>query len=127
SGHERNAAFRSLASSGMFGIGLPNPITMLRLLFDPSKGLFIFSPVLIVALFAIPRAWRRLDRAQFWSLVLVPASLLILYSGYPNWHGGWTVGARYLVCRLPLVKYIVTMFDEQPLLLGWSCVAVITT
>ena len=131
SGNERNAAFRAMASAGLFGIGLPNPMTFVRLLFDPSKGLFVFSPVLVLALFAIPRAYRRLDRAQFWSLVLVPASLLVLYSGYPNWHGGWTVGARYLVPALPFLALLLTFFDEQPrvepLLLGWSALAVITT
>jgi hypothetical protein len=131
SGNERNAAFRSLASSGMFGIGIPNPLIMLRLLFDPSKGLFVFSPILILALFAIPRAWRRLERAQFWALILPPLSLLFLYSGYPNWHGGWTVGARYLVPALPFIVFLLTLFDEQPviepILIGWSAVAVITT
>lgn len=131
SGHERSEAFRVLASSGLFGIGVPNPLTFLRLLFDPSKGLFVFSPVLLLAVIAVSRAWQRLERAQFLAFTLAPLSLLILYSGYPNWHGGWTVGARYLVPAIPFIVLMLTVAEERPRLesafIGWSAVAVITT
>src|SRR5207237_486594 len=56
SGNERNPEFRELAGHGVFGIGLPKLDTLLHLLVDPSKGLLIFSPVLLVGLFAMRRA-----------------------------------------------------------------------
>ncbi|HXH40751.1 MAG TPA: hypothetical protein VNN08_19120, partial [Thermoanaerobaculia bacterium] len=105
SGNERNAQFRSMAREGVFGIGLPQPSTLLRLLFDPSRGLFVFAPILLVALFALPRAWRGLPREAFLALVLVPAALILFYSGYPNWHGGWSVGPRYLVPAIPFLLF----------------------
>jgi hypothetical protein len=105
SGNERNAQFRAMAREGLFGISLPQPSTLLRLLFDPSRGLFIFAPILLVALVALPRAWRALPRDAFLALVLVPAALIVFYSGYPNWHGGWSVGPRYLVPAIPFLLF----------------------
>ena len=35
---------------GFLGIGLPRPVTLLRLLFSPSRGLFFIMPVLLMAL-----------------------------------------------------------------------------
>src|SRR5262249_29791188 len=103
SAHERDAAFRAMAGHGLFGVELPSPVTLARLLFDPSKGLLLFSPIIVLALFVLPRARRAMSAAQFGSLVAVPAALILLYAGYPNWHGGWTVGVRYLVPALPFL------------------------
>jgi len=105
SGSERNAQFRSLAQQGVFGIGLPQPSTLLHLLFDPSRGLFVFAPILLVAVIALPKASRALPREAFLALVLVPAALIVFYSGYPNWHGGWSVGPRYLVPAIPFLLF----------------------
>ncbi len=105
SGHERNVQFRSLARQGLFGIGLPEPGTLLRLLFDPARGLFVFAPILLVALAGLIRLRRVLPSDAFLALLLVPAALLLFYSGYPNWHGGWSVGPRYLVPAIPFLLF----------------------
>jgi MFS family permease len=126
SGAERNAQFREMASSGLFGIGLPDPVILAKLLFDPSKGLLLFSPILALAFLG----GRKLPREQRLPLILVPLSLLLLYAGYPNWHGGWTVGARYLVPALPFLVFLLATAKESKLeliLLGWSAAAVVTT
>jgi hypothetical protein len=114
SGNERNAQFRSMAREGVFGIGLPDPATLLRLLFDPARGLFVFAPILIVALIALPRARKALAAEGFLALVLVPVAMIIFYSGYPNWHGGWSVGPRYLVPAIPFLLF--------PLIFGVSSI-----
>lgn len=130
SGHERSAEFRAMAKSGVFGIGLPKPEILFHLLFDPSKGLFVFSPLLL----AVPFAWRAmrasLTTRQLGSLVAVPASIVLLYSGYPNWHGGWTAGARYLVVALPFLAFPLLYLRGSRLLsaaLGWSVAACTVT
>jgi hypothetical protein len=127
SSFERATEFRTLAQSGLWGIQFPSPMVAARLLFDPHKGLLIFSPVLVLAFAAIPEAWRRLDRPAFWALVLAPLSLLLLYAGYPNWHGGWTVGARYLVPTVPFLAYLLVRGRRRaadPYLLGASVLAI---
>jgi hypothetical protein len=103
SGHERAAQFQDLAKDPTFGIGLPSPAGLAGLLLGPSKGLLLFSPVLLLALPGFAEARRRLSREAFLALVLVPISILLLYAGYRNWHGGWTVGPRYLVSALPFL------------------------
>lgn len=130
SGHERSAEFREMAKAGVFGIGLPKPSILFHLLVDPSKGLFVFSPILL----AIPFAWRAcrasMSVRQFASLMAVPLSVILLYSGYPNWHGGWTVGARYLVAALPFLTVPLLFLEPSRLLsaaLGVSVAACVMT
>lgn len=120
SGNERFAEFRELASSGLFGIGMPSFTNLVSILFDPSRGLLVFSPFLVIGLLSLPRVYRELPRPAFMTLVLAPLSLLLLISGYPNWHGGWTVGMRYLVPVIPLM--VVPFLYSRP---GWGSSALI--
>jgi hypothetical protein len=105
SAHERLGEFRTLAGTGLFGVGLPSPGAFLGLLADPSKGLLVFSPFLVLWPRAFLVAGRVLSRPAAVSLGLVPAVLLLLFAGYPNWHGGFTVGPRYLVAALPFLLF----------------------
>ena len=130
SAFERAAAFRGLAAAGFFGIGLPSPSTLLRLLLDPSKGLLVFTPLFLLWPWAFPAARGRISRAGGIALALVPLSLLVLYAGYPNWHGGFTVGSRYLVAALPFLVFPLAFRQGGPLeagLAGASALACIGT
>lgn len=103
SGLEKDASFRELAKQGLFGIGLPRPSILGRLLLDPSKGLLVLSPLLLLLPSGLAAASRKLSPRAVVALVGVPAAILLTYGGYPNWHGGFTVGARYLVAALPFL------------------------
>lgn len=130
SGQERLAAFRNLATHGFFGIGWPSPRILALELLDPSKGLVVFSPFLLLVPIWLYQTRGHLSRPASVSLVLAPVSLLVLFAGYPNWHGGWTVGVRYLVPVLPLMVF--PMFfgkarRSESFLVGASVVAVMAT
>jgi lipid-A-disaccharide synthase-like uncharacterized protein len=130
SSFERSAVYNQLSRTGLWGVQLPSPWSAVRLLVDPSKGLLIFSPVLVLALIAIPAARQRLAPAAFWALTLAPLSLFLVYAGYPNWHGGWTVGARYLVPVVPFLAYLLLLGRPRlvdPFLLGASAAAIALT
>ena len=130
SAHERSPQFHSMAGEGVFGIGVPRLSTLAHLLADPSKGLLIFSPILVMAMAMLPRARRAMTAPQFASLVAAPAVLILLYAGYPNWHGGWTVGARYLVPALPFLLFPLIFAAGsaiESLLLGASVAACVVT
>ncbi len=123
---ERFPAYRDVARHGVFGIGLPEPGILMRLLFSPERGLFVFSPILLVALTALPRLREKLTPRQRWSLVLTPPALIVAFAGYPNWHGGWTVGARYLVPAMPFLAFLLVFVRWSwltSLCLGASVVA----
>jgi len=108
SAHEVDANIRELAGSGLFGVGLPSPEYLLRLLIDPSKGLFVLSPVLLFAFAGLRAAWKAMPRSTFIALVATPLSILLTFAGYPNWFGGWTVGARYLVAAVPFLALLIS-------------------
>ncbi|HRY44952.1 MAG TPA: hypothetical protein P5164_13495, partial [Thermoanaerobaculia bacterium] len=128
--HERFAAFRSLREHGAWGVGWPSVANLLRLLFDSSKGLFVLSPVLLAAAASTPAALRRLGLRAGATLVAVPVTLFLVYSGFPDWHGGFTVGARYLVPALPFLLLPLAFVRWGPLataLAGASTAAVALT
>ena len=128
SGNERNAQFRAMAREGIFGIGIPQVTTLAKLLFDPARGLFVFAPILLVALVALPRARRAMTGEAFAALVIVPIALTIFYAGYPNWHGGWSIGPRYLVPAIPFLLFPLVFAASsivEWLALGASIAAVV--
>ena len=67
------------------------------LLFSPSRGLLVFSPIVAVALFARASRGRPVIA---WTLAAAAAQLL-LYGSYSIWWGGYTYGPRYLLDLLP--------------------------
>lgn len=122
-GHDTLPQFREVAASGVAGVSFPSPVTLVKLLAHPGKGLLVFSPVLAIAFVAAARQAPRL-------LGLTAASLILVYSGYANWHGGWTVGPRYIVPAIPFLVAAL-LFREggrlESLLAGASCFAVVMT
>lgn len=128
--HERFAAFRSLREHGAWGVGWPSGANLFRLLLDPSKGLLVLSPILLAAAASTPAALRRLGPRVGGTLLAVPVSLLLVYSGFPDWHGGFTVGARYLVPALPFLFLPLAFLRPGPFataLTGASTAAVALT
>jgi hypothetical protein len=99
SGHETHAAYVELASHGLFGVGAPSPAALLGLLVSPARGLLVWLPVVALAAAGV----RRRGGGERAALVLAPLALLVAMAGYPNWHGGWFPGPRYLLATLPFL------------------------
>lgn len=128
SAYERLGEFRTLAEAGVFGVGWPSPSAAIQMLLGPRKGLLLFSPILILGITALPAAKRFLSQSAFWSLIAIPAAILLVYSGYPNWHGGWSVGPRYLAAIVPFLIFPLFLRPPSPLLClaaGFSTVATV--
>jgi hypothetical protein len=123
SAHERLPEFRALAQSGLFGVGLPSPRILFALLFDPARGLLLFAPIVIAGVLALREA--ALPRRAKFALILVPLSILAIYSGYPNWHGGWNVGPRYIVSAIPFLLYPLQRSRLAAFLIGMSAATTI--
>jgi hypothetical protein len=124
--YTEHAAYRGLARTGVFGVQLPSAARMLALLFDPSRGLLVLSPILLCALSATS-ARRRLGNLAFWSLLSAPLALLVVFAGYPYWHGGWGVGARYLMPAVPFIVFLLSFAEisfAAAVLTGMSVAAV---
>ena len=124
------AAYRELATGGLLGIRTPSIVNLGKLLADPAYGLLLFAPVLLLSFPAFLGMRRNVTHAAWWTLVLTPLSIVILYAGYPYWHGGWNVGPRYLVPAIPfLVAPLLFRKSSalESLLAGWSALAVALT
>ena len=81
--------------SGMPGFSYPFIFGLVSLLFSFGKGLLFFAPGLLL----VPQARRDSPRlAPFLDLSLVfLAGLLLVYSQWWAWYGGWVWGPRFLL------------------------------
>jgi hypothetical protein len=122
--HEKVDVFRRAAEEGF---GWPSPRRAVALLLHPSKGLFVLSPVLLLALFRLREAGRALSRPALFSLCFAPLAAVLFASSYVNWHGGWGVGPRYIAGILPFLVLPLAITPAsrlQNLLTGFSAFAV---
>ncbi|MFN2136566.1 MAG: hypothetical protein ACK2UK_11465 [Candidatus Promineifilaceae bacterium] len=80
----------------------PVLVAVLGSLFSPSRGLFIFSPFLILLPAGALLFWRDLRRQPlFWLGILWFALQLFLVSRAASWWGGFAFGPRLLADTLP--------------------------
>lgn len=96
SARELYPQFSALSQQGFFGIGWPRLSNFWLLLFSPQRGLLFWVPFLLLGF--LPR--REPLCLEAWVGAL---ALLVLLSGYPNAHGGWFPGPRYLISVFPLL------------------------
>jgi hypothetical protein len=102
-------------------------------LFSPSRGLFLYFPIAIFALFGTLTALRddTKDRSFFLVLIAFVASQIIFISLFNVWWGGWCYGPRYMTEIQPALLLLAIVFLEAPkhkvrkwalflILLAWS-------
>lgn len=82
-------------------LSLPIWIGLRGLLFSPGKSIFLYAPVLILAVLGMPAFWRR-HRTEALLFLVAPWLFVLVYSMKSVWHGGgW--GPRYLVMIVPFL------------------------
>ncbi len=67
------------------------------LLASPSRGLFVFSPFLALALAGAVACWRRAEYAALRPLTVAVVVLLAVEAKHFDWWGGWSFGYRHIV------------------------------
>lgn len=79
-------------------------------LFTPGYSIFLCFPILTFALFGYPQFSKsyRLDTLLFSSIGIL---MLLVYSKFDVWSGGWGYGPRYMLPYLPLLSlpFLITM------------------
>jgi hypothetical protein len=98
--------------------GVPGPVShepwigAAGLLISPSRGLFVFSPVLIVAV-AAALGWTAVRSAGLGLVAVAVALQFGAYAIYSVWWGGHTYGPRYLIDVLaPLAPFLAIGADR---------------
>ena len=79
------------------------------LLLSPSRSLFLFSPLIILALWSIRSAASRFPKITF-IIAAMSAGNLIFYARWHDWHGGWAWGPRLIVPSILLLHVFLPEF-----------------
>jgi hypothetical protein len=101
------ARFGSVLLSGYhtaFDLGFSVPLLngIAWNLASPYRSVFLYAPPVALFFFSL-RMWRKQYRAQFWLTTVIVVYILLVYSKWWAWHGGWCWGPRFLVPAIPLL------------------------
>jgi hypothetical protein len=103
---------------GLYAIKWPDAANAVRLLFLPCRGLFFWSPFLLLWLWGAKKVFR-LSGVLFLVTCLAPAIQIVVISGRVwDWQAGPTVGPRYLTPILPFVALPCALAMMQKPVLG---------
>jgi hypothetical protein len=86
---------------------------MLGNLVSPARGLFVYSPVLLLALSGLVLALRRHEErllSACFAIIVVLHWLIV--SRFPHWWGGHSFGPRFMTDVVPFLAYFVAFNFE---------------
>jgi hypothetical protein len=116
---EAYPAYAELARRRFFGFELPSAKIAFDYVFHPARGILLFSPFFLWAGVGFARWWRdRRQRADGVFALTATLVTFVLLTGYPNWHGGWALGSRYLLPLLFLPAAAIPWALGSPLSRG---------
>jgi len=82
---------------------------VLGALFKPEKSIFLFDPLIVLAIVLVVMFWRRLDgivRAYVVSSLLLLIGYIIFYARYTYWAGDFAWGDRYVSTAVQMVAML---------------------
>ncbi len=89
--------------SGRFGGAFPESVA--GLLISPARGLLVFTPIALVALWSLVTLARRSTLAR--ALLVAAATHFAFISMWNEWHGGESFGPRLLTDLLPALFFFL--------------------
>ena len=109
----------------------PLRLATLGLFFSPSRGMFIFSPVLLFALPGLVIPWYRRELFGLRAVGVCVLAIWGLYAIRSEWWAGWSYGYRYLndasgplvlliVPAVPWLSRSISRLALFSVLLAWS-------
>lgn len=98
--------------AGLFGSVSPRALWGLTV--STSRGLFVYMPVLVLALYAARRARRDPD-PMLWRMSLAVIGLILLVNAtFNGWQGGVSTGPRYQIVALPFWVLLLATLPRTP-------------
>ena len=122
------AAYNVIAFGSPNGVLYGDPIPwvfpppgLAGLLVSPSRGLFVYSPLLLLAIVGSWQAWRAPASPAALlvrELSLAAVASWIAYSTVAWWWGGWSYGNRYLLDIVPILALAIAYAVDHGALAG---------
>jgi len=79
-------------------------------LFSPSRGLFVYCPMLAVVFYILIRNWRALASRRLAILSIISSvTVLLVVASHMDWWGGNCYGPRYLSDTVPWLVMLAIM------------------
>jgi hypothetical protein len=127
-----------LADPSSYGVQAPSLYSLWQITFGTYRGIFLVSPVLLLALVGAFFMWRRRDvRPEFWLCVVVVVLYFLMDASrgvdQNGWSGGSSVASRHLTPMLPFMIIPIVFgfrnvwFRRVFLILGAISVAIVFT
>ncbi len=82
------------------------------ILFSPQRGLFFYSPILLLAFFGIREAIKKNKYLAYGSLYALLITVLT-YGSYSDYYGGWSFGTRFLIGVMPVTAIFIASSIER--------------
>lgn len=81
----------------------------------PDKGLFYFSPILLLAILSIFLIYKRPNNIKLEASILIGIFIvnLMMYSSWSDPWGGWAFGPRYLIPSMAILSIFVAYWLEK--------------
>lgn len=118
--------FDRIHTTGLGGVALPTVDAAWGVLFGAARGLFYYSPILILA----PVGLWLMHRRSGWRESAPLAAAILVYvgfaAGFVDWQAGWCAAARHLVPVVPLlvIPTMVAVAAAAAARSGWAIAAV---
>lgn len=110
----------AMAKTGQSSVWRSSPWEGLAgVLVSPSRGLFVYSPVLLFSLWGAVRAWRDDKFSSLRPLTTAVLAIVGTESFHFDWWGGWSFGYRHLVDLSPLLAIFLCPIAGRLFEPGW--------
>src|SRR5262249_56731864 len=101
-------------SGGFDSFGAPILVGLAGLLISPNRGLLIYTPIMLFALWGAVRVWRVGAPPWVRWLTIGVALHVLIYAKFQEWWAGYTYGPRYFTDVLPALT-IFLVYGLVPL------------
>ncbi len=109
--YEYDKTFLEGMSQGFMGVTSPKLPVLYYITFHPYRGLFFWSPVLLISLIGLIIGTRAYGKRRIiaWLGIWGMISYLLFNAGYYMWWGGFGMGPRFL---LPMIPFLALGIGE---------------
>jgi hypothetical protein len=134
-GYSYSEQWATVHSTGFMSLTWPHADALWGITFGPFRGVFVLSPLLLLAVPGFVLWWRTGEqRAAFWVALASTVAIFLFNASSAMWWGGFAVGPRYILPGLPFMAlalvFVVRDWGGQligrvviGLLYVWSTVA----